>query len=168
MTCISLWSSFWLSKICDASMLHFHTYPKLHSKAFSGRIRKRRKITNALVRFHTPWAIERIIWETYFCFTKLIKPLDRWLIEEWMIGDSVITILPCNRPRTWKSYTPHKDQGKGWIKMPTYLNCRRILCYKYGTCELYQHSSNSWSTTKYLAICSGRAKVKLGGFVGSH
>ena len=30
------------------------------------------------------------------------------------------------------------------------------------------HSSNSLSTTKYLAMCSGRAKVKLGGFVGSH
>ena len=33
-----------------------------------------------------------------------------------MIGDSVITILSCNRPRTWKSYMPHRDQGKGWIK----------------------------------------------------
>ena len=33
MTCISLRFDFWLSKICDASMPHFHTYPKLHSKA---------------------------------------------------------------------------------------------------------------------------------------
>ena len=32
MTCISLRSGFWLSKICDASMPQFHTYPKLHSK----------------------------------------------------------------------------------------------------------------------------------------
>ena len=112
------------------------------------------------------WAIERIIWGTYICFTKLIKPLDRWLIEEWMIGDSVITVISCNHPRTWKSYMPHRDQGKGWIKMPTYMNCGRIFCYRHGTCELYWHSRNSWSTTTYLAICLGRAKVKLGGFVG--
>jgi hypothetical protein len=52
--------------------------------------------------------------------------------------------------------------------MPTYLNCDGILCYRHGTCELYWHCSNSWSTTKYLAICSGWAKVKLGGFVSGH
>ena len=115
-----------------------------------------------LVRFHTHWAIERIIWGTYICFTKLKKPLDKWLIKEWMIGDSVITVLSCNRPITWKSYTPHRDQGKGWIGMPTYLNCGRIFCYRHGTYEMYWHSSNSRSTTKYLAICSGWAKVKLG------
>ena len=142
--------------------------PKTPLKSLSGRIWKRRQISNALLRFHTHWAIERIIWGTYICFTKVIKPSDRWLIEEWMIGDSVITVLSCNRPRTWKSYTPHTDQGKGWIKMPAYLNYWRILCYRHGTCELYRHSSNSRSTTKYLAICLGRAKVKLGGFVGSH
>ena len=136
MTCMSLRSDFWLSNICDVSMPQFHTYPKLHQKAFSGRM-KRRKISNALVRFHTHRAIERIIRGTYIYFIKLIKPLDRWLIKEWMIGDSVIIILSCNRPRTWKSYKPHRDQGKGWIKMPTYLNYERILCYRHGTYEIY-------------------------------
>jgi hypothetical protein len=52
--------------------------------------------------------------------------------------------------------------------MPTYLNHDGILCYRHGIYELYRHSSNPWSTTKYLAICSGRAKVKLRGFVGGH
>lgn len=52
--------------------------------------------------------------------------------------------------------------------MPTYLNYDGMLCYKHGTCELNRHSSNSWSTTKYLAFCSRRAKVKLGGLVGGH
>jgi hypothetical protein len=146
----------------------FHTYPKTPLKAFSGRIWKRRQIPNDLVRFHTHWAIERIIWGIYVCFTKLIKPLDRWLIEEWMIGDSVINVLSCNRSRTWKAIRPTRDQGNGWIKISTCLNCKRILCYRHDTCELYQHSRNSWSTTKYLAICLGRAKVKLGGFVGGH
>jgi hypothetical protein len=114
------------------------------------------------------WAIGRIIWETYIYFVKFIIPPDRWLIKEWMIDNSVITVLSCNRPRTWKSYTPYRDQGKRVDKIPTYLNCGRILCYRHGTCELYHYSSNSWSATKYLAICSGRAKVKLGGFVGGH
>ena len=44
-----------------------------------------------------------------------------------MIDDSIITILSCNRPRTWKSYTPHRDQDKGCIKLLTYLNGGRIL-----------------------------------------
>ena len=168
MTCISLRSSFWLSKICDASMPHFHTYPKLHSKALVVGNEKKAK-------FQMPWCgfihIERLresFEELTFILQKLIKSSDRWLIKEWMIGDSVITVLSCNDPRTWKSYTPHRDQEKGWIKMPTYLICGRIFCYRHGTCELYRHSSNSWSTTKYLAICSRRAKVKLGGFVGGH
>ena len=127
-----------LSKICDASMPHFSYLPKTPLKSLSGRIWKRRqKYQMPLVRFHTHWAIKRIIWGTYFCFTKLIKPSDRWLIIEWMFGDFVITILSCNRPRTWKSYMSHMNQGKGWIKMSTYLNCRRILCYRRGTCELY-------------------------------
>ena len=116
---------------------------------------------------HLEWSRESFE-ELTFIFAKLIKPPDIWSIKEWMIGDSVITVLSCNRRRTWKSYTPHRDQGKGWIKMPTYLNYERILCYRHDTCELYQHGSNSWSTTKYLAICSGWAKVKLGGFVGGH
>jgi hypothetical protein len=33
MTCISLWSGFWLSNICDASMPTSHSDQKLHSKA---------------------------------------------------------------------------------------------------------------------------------------
>jgi hypothetical protein len=169
MTCISLRSGFWLSKICDASMPDFSYLPKtpLKSLLVVG-YEKKAKIQMPLVMYCTHWAIERIIWGTYICFTKLIKPLHKWLIEEWMIGDSIITFLSCNHPITWKRYTPHGNKGKGWIKMPTYLNCGRMLCYKHHTCELYQHSSTSWSTTKYLAICSGRAKVKLGELVGGH
>jgi hypothetical protein len=44
MTYITLRSGFWLSKIWDASMPQFHTYPKLHSKAFSGRVKRRQNI----------------------------------------------------------------------------------------------------------------------------
>ena len=137
MSCICLRYGFSLSKICDASMRQFHTYPKLHSKAINGRIWKRRQIPNALVRLHTLWAIVGIIWGTYICFTKLIKPPNRWLIKERMISSSVLTVLSCNHQRTWKSYTPHRDQEKGWIKMPTYLNYGRILCYRHGTYEIY-------------------------------
>ena len=43
MTCISLRSDFWLSKICDASMPLFHNYLKLHQKAFSSRMKIRQK-----------------------------------------------------------------------------------------------------------------------------
>jgi hypothetical protein len=106
--------------------------------------------------------------ELTFLLQKFIKPPDRWLIEEWMIGNSFITNLSCNRPRTWKGYKPHKHQSKRVDKMPTYLNYDGIVCYRHGTCELYRHCSNCWSTTKYLAVCSGWAKVKLGGFVGWH
>ena len=114
------------------------------------------------------WAIMRIIRGTYFCFTKLIKPLDRWLIKEWMIGDSVITILFCNRPRTWKSYTPHRDQGKGWIKCQLIWIVEEYYVIGMALMKYIWHSSNSLSTTKYLAMCSERAKVKLGGFVCGH
>ena len=48
MTCISLRSDLWLSKICGSSMPQFHTYPKPHSKAISGRISKRRQNTKCL------------------------------------------------------------------------------------------------------------------------
>jgi hypothetical protein len=113
MTCISLWFNFWLSNICDASML---TLPTQNStQSFSGRLWKEGKFKMPLVRYDTHWAIERIIWGTYIYFAKLIKPLDRWLIKDQMIGDSVITIPSCNHPRTWKSKKPYKYQGKGWI-----------------------------------------------------
>jgi hypothetical protein len=36
-------------------------------------------------------------------FCKTHKPLDRWLIKERMIGDSIIIVLSCNQPRTSKS-----------------------------------------------------------------
>ena len=137
MTCIFLRSGFWLSKICDASMPHFHTYPKLHSKTLVLGYEKEAKFQMPLVRFHTLWAIERIIWGTYISLQKFIKPLDRQFIQEWMIGNSIITILSCNRPRTWIRYKPYRDQGKWWIKMPTYLNYRRILCYRHDTYEIY-------------------------------
>jgi hypothetical protein len=120
------------------------------------------------------WGIIHIEWsresfeELTFLLPKFIKPPDRWLIKERVIGNSVITVLSCNCPRTWKSYKPHKHQGKRVDKMPTHLNCDGILCYRHDTCELYRHCSNSWLMTKYLAICSERAKVKLGGFVGGH
>ena len=133
-TCISLRSSFWLSKICDESMPHFHTYPKLHSKAISGRIWKRRKIFKCLWWGFIHIERSRESFEELTCyFTKHIKPPDRWLIKERMIGNSVTTVLSCNSLRTWKSYTPHRDQGKGWIKIPTYLNCETILCYRHAT-----------------------------------
>ena len=132
-------------------------------KAFSGRMWKEGKISNALVRFHTHWAIERIIRGTYICFTKLIKPSDRWLIKEWMIGDSVITVLSCNHPRTCKSYTPHKDQGKWWLKCQLIWIVVEYFVIGMAIVNYIWHSSNSWSTINNLAICSGWAKVKLGG-----
>ena len=117
MTCIFLRSGFWLSNICDASMPHFSYLPKTPLKSLSGRIWKwRQKYQMPWWSFIHIWAIERIIWGTYIFFANLIKSPDRWLIKEWMIGDSIITVLSCNRPRTWKSYTPHRDEDKGWIK----------------------------------------------------
>jgi hypothetical protein len=112
MTGISLWFDFWLSKICDASMPTL--IPTQNStQSFSARIWKEGKNSKMpLVRYHTHWAIEWIIWGTYIYFAKFTKPLERWLIEEWMIGSSVITVLSCNHPRTWKSYTPHKGSRK--------------------------------------------------------
>jgi hypothetical protein len=137
MTCICLRSGFDLAKICDACMPHFHTYPKLYSKPLVVGYEKKAK-------YQMPWwgfiHIERSresSEELTFSLQKHIKPPDRQLIKEWMIGDSVITIISCNRPRTWKSYTPHRVQGKGWIKMLTYLNCKRILCYRHGTYEIF-------------------------------
>ena len=137
MTCISLRSGLWLSKICDASIPQFHTYPKLHSKAFSGRIWKIRQNTKCHGEVSYTLSDQENHLRNLHFFAKFIKPPNRWLIKEWMISDSIITVLSCNCPRTWKSYTLHKDQGKGWIKMPTYLNCGRILCCRNGTYEIY-------------------------------
>jgi hypothetical protein len=143
--------------------------PKTPLKALVVGYEKRAKIQKCLW-----WGIIHIErsseWfeELTFLLQKITKPPDRWLIKEWMIGNSVITVLSSNCPRTSKGYKPHKHQGKSVDKMPTYLKCDGILCYRHGTCELYRHKSKSWSTTKYLAVCLGWAKVKLGGFVGGH
>jgi hypothetical protein len=150
-------------QVCPLSYL-----PKTPLKALVVGYEKKANSKTHLVRYNTHWVIKWIIWGTYLYFTKLTKLPDRRLIKEWMTVNSVITILSCNRPRTWKGYKPYNHQGKWVDKMPTYLNCDGILCYRHVTCELYRHRSNSWSTTKYLAICSGRAKVKLVGFVGGH
>jgi hypothetical protein len=101
----------YVMQVCPLSYL-----PKTPLKAFSGRLWKEGNIQMPLVRYHTHWVIEWIIWGTCIYFTKFIKPPHRWSIKEWMISDSVITVLSCNHLRTWKSYTPHRDQGKGWIK----------------------------------------------------
>jgi hypothetical protein len=116
MSCISFWPDFWLAtyvmQVCPTFI------PTQNStQSFSGRIWKRRQDLKCLW-----WGIIHMersnesFEEITFILQKLIKPPDRWLIKEWMIGDSVITILSCNHPRTWKSYTPHRYQGKGWIK----------------------------------------------------
>jgi hypothetical protein len=97
-----LWSGLWLSKICDASMPTF--IPTQNStQSLSGRIWKEGKFKKPLVRYHTHWVIEWIIWGTYIYFAKPIKHPVRWSIKERMIGDSVITVLSYNHPRTWKS-----------------------------------------------------------------
>ena len=81
---------------------------KTPQKPFRGRM-KRRKISKAFGEDYTHWAIEWFIWGTYFLFVKLIKPLERKLIKEWMTSNSVITILSCKHPRTWKSNETRKD-----------------------------------------------------------
>ena len=117
MPCISLRSGLWLSKICDASMPHFHAYPKLHSKALVVGYEKKAKFKCLWWGFiHIERSRESFEELTFVLQKKFIKPLDRWLIKEWMIGNFVITFLSYNRPRTWESYMLHNNQGKGWIK----------------------------------------------------
>jgi hypothetical protein len=131
MTYISLRSDFWLSKICDASM------PQMPLVVGWKRRQKYQMLWWGFIHIErSRESFEKLT----FIFTKLTKPPNRWLIKEWMISDFVIIVPPCNRPRTSKSYTPHRDQGKGWIKMLTYLNYGRILCYRYGTYEIYSIS----------------------------
>jgi hypothetical protein len=86
------------------------------TQSLSGRIWKKAKSQMPLVRYHIHWAIEWIIWGTYISLQKFIKPPDRWLIKEPMIGDSIITVLSCNHPSTWKRCMHHMYQGKGWTK----------------------------------------------------
>ena len=128
-------SSFWLSNICDVSMPLIHTYLKLHSKPFRDRMKRRQ--SNALVRIIHIERSSESFEELTFYFAKLIKPLDRRLIKEWMIGNSVKTVLSCNHLRLRKTISPTGIKLKGWIEYQTYLNWGRILCYRHGTCELY-------------------------------
>jgi hypothetical protein len=102
-----LWSSFWLNNICDASVPFIYTYPKLHSKPFRDRIRRRQ--TNALVRIIHIERSSESFEVLAFYFVKLIKPLDRRLIKEWMIGNSIKTVLSCNFPRIWKNNKPRRN-----------------------------------------------------------
>jgi hypothetical protein len=81
MTCISLDLVFDLAKLCDASMPPFHTYWKLHKKLLEVGW-KEGKIPIAFGEDHTQWAIEWIIWGTYFLFAKLLKPPKGKLIKE--------------------------------------------------------------------------------------
>ena len=130
-----LGSGFWLSNICDVSMPLIHTYLKLHSKLFRDRMKRRQN--NAMVRnIHIERSSESFE-ELTFYFAKLMKPLDRRLIKEWMIGNSIKTIPSCNHLRLGKVISPTGIKLKGWIECQTYLNWGRILCYRLGTCELY-------------------------------
>ena len=108
-------STFWLSNICDASMPLIHTYPKLHSKPLEVGW-KEGKTIKCLGEDRTHWAIEWIIWGTYIYFEKLIKPLDRRLIKEWMIGNSVKSVLSCSRLRLVNAISPTGIKLKGWIE----------------------------------------------------
>ena len=104
-----LGSGFWLSNICDVSMPLIHTYLKFHSKPIKRYDEKKEKQSNTLVRIIHVERLSKSFEELMFYFTKLIKPLDRRLIKEWMIGNSIKIILSCNRPRIWKSIKPHMD-----------------------------------------------------------
>ena len=140
--------------------------PKTPLKSLSGRLWKNKKANTKCFWWgfiHIDRSRESFE-ELTFVLQKLIKSSDRWLIKEWMIGDSVITVLSCNHPITWKSYMPHRDQGKGWIKSQLIWITEEYYVIGMALMKYIRHSSNSRSTTKYLAICSGRAKVKLGGF----
>ena len=128
-------SGFWLSNICDVSMPLIHTYLKLHSKLFRDRMKRRQN--KCLCKDHTHWATEWIIWGTYSLFLQNSISLDRRLIKEWMIGNSIKSILSCNHLRLGKAISPIGIKLKGWIKWQTYLNWGRILCYRHDTCELY-------------------------------
>ena len=78
MTCISLRSSFWLSKnmLCKYAPLSY--LPKTPLKSLSGRIWKRQNSKMPWWGIIHNWVIERIIWGTYIYFIKkLIKPPDR-------------------------------------------------------------------------------------------
>ena len=108
-----LGSGFGLSNICDVSMPLIHTYLKLHSKPFKRLDEKKAKLSNALVRIIRIERLSESFEELTLYFIKLIKPQDRKLIKELMIGNYVITILSCKHPKIWKSNKPHRDQGKG-------------------------------------------------------
>jgi hypothetical protein len=110
-------SVFDLATLCDASMPRSHTYLKYHQKAFRGRMKKKAK-------YQMPW------WGSYtlsdwvnhlsnllFILQNSKHPDKKKLIKEWMIGNSVTTVLSCNHPRTRKSNKPYRNQDKGWIKI---------------------------------------------------
>ena len=54
--------------------------------------------------------------ELIFYFAKLIKPPDRRLIKEWMIGNSVKIVLSYNYLRLGKAISPIGIKLKGWIE----------------------------------------------------
>jgi hypothetical protein len=112
MTCISLWFRLWLSNICDTSMPTFIPTQNSTQKALVVGYEKKANLKCLWWGIiHNEWSSESFEKLT-FLLQKFIKPPDRWLIKEQMIGNSVIPVLSCNRPRTWKSYKPHKHQGK--------------------------------------------------------
>ena len=102
-------SGFWLSNIFDVSMPLIHTYLKLHSKPFRDRMKRRQN--NQMPWWGSYTLSDRVnhLRNLHFIFAKLIKPLDRRLIKEWMIGNSAKTVLSCNRLGIWKSNKPHRN-----------------------------------------------------------
>ena len=97
------------------------TYLKLHSKPFRDRMKRRRN--NALVRIihieRSSGSFEKLT----FYFAKFIKPPDRRLIKERMIGNSVnCSIL--QPPKNWKSNKPDMDEVKRVDRMPNLFKLR--------------------------------------------
>ena len=115
-----LGSGFWLSNICDASMSLIHSYLELQSKPFRDRMKRRQN--NALVRIIHIERSSESFEELTFYFAKHIKPSDKRLIKEWMISNSVKTVLSCNHLRLRKAISPIGIKLKGWIECQTYLN----------------------------------------------
>ena len=137
MTCISLDSVFWLNNTCDASMPLISFLPKAPLKAFSDRMKRRQN--NQIPWWGSYTLSDRVnhLRNLHFIFAKLLKPPDRRSIKEWMIGNSVKSVLSCNRLRLGKAISPTGIKLKGWIECQTYLKWERILYYRHGTYELY-------------------------------
>ena len=115
----SPWIHFWLNNICGVSMPLIHTYPKLHSKPLEIGWKE-----GKLIPWWGPYTLSdwaNHLRNLYFIFAKLIKPPDRRLIKEWMIGNSFKTVLSCNHLRLGKAISPTGIKLNGWIECQTYI-----------------------------------------------